>query len=180
MTKTCTGANPKASRPPVGSQVASGGPRSFGRRAMLLGLGAVAAVGGGAVLWTGSSAAAAEEVVVYKDPSCDCCGRWAAHMRRNGFTVVVKDVEDIGSVKREAGIPEALESCHTAHVGGYVVEGHVPAADIRRMLSERLAIRGLAVPGMPSSAPGMDNPTAEPYVVFAFDASGGASVFASH
>jgi hypothetical protein len=147
---------------------------------MLLALGAVTAIGGGAALLIDSTAAMVEEVVVYKDPSCECCGRWTSHMRQNGFTVVVNNVEDMDLIKRNAGIPESMESCHTAYVGGYLVEGHVPASDIKRVLSERLAIKGLAVPGMPSSAPGMDSPEGEPYVVFAFNAEGSTSVFASY
>ena len=122
----------------------------------------------------------AEAVTVYKDPACECCGRWVDHLRRNGFTVVVNTVAEMNPVKRRAGIPETLESCHTAEVGGYAVEGHVPAKEIKRMLSERPAIRGLAVPGMPSSAPGMDSPEREPFTVIAFDAGGVTGVFASY
>ena len=155
-------------------------PASFTRRRVLSALGAVAAIGAGGALIIDSTPTMAEAVVVYKDPSCECCGRWASHLRRSGFTVAVNNVEDMDPIKRKAGIPEAMESCHTAYVGGYSVEGHVPAADIKRLLSERPAIKGLAVPGMPSSAPGMDSPENEPYVVFAFDSKGAASVFASH
>jgi hypothetical protein len=154
--------------------------KTISRRRLLFALGAVTAIGGGVALFIDSTPTMAEEVVVYKDPSCECCGRWASHMRRNGFTVVVNSVEDMDPIKRKAGIPESMESCHTAYVGGYLVEGHVPASDIKRVLSERLAIKGLAVPGMPSSAPGMDSPEGESYVVFAFDAKGATSVFASY
>ena len=122
----------------------------------------------------------AEDVVVYKDPSCECCGRWVDHMRRNGFSVAVSNVEDMDTVKRQAGIPEAMDSCHTAYIGDYLVEGHVPAADIRRMLTDRPAIKGLAVPGMPSSAPGMDSPEREPFTVLAFSTSGMTRVFATY
>jgi len=151
---------------------------SIARRRVLFGLGAVA-VGGGA-LFLQPTSTMAEEVVVYKDPSCECCGSWARHMRQNGFAVTVNSVDDMAPIKRKAGIPEALESCHTAYIGGYLVEGHVPAEDIKRMLSERPAIKGLAVPGMPLSAPGMDSPEREPFSVLSFDAKGGTSVFASY
>ena len=155
-------------------------PASITRRRVLFALGTVAVIGGGGAFFLEPSPTMAEEVVVYKDPSCECCDLWARHMRENGFAVVIKGVADMEPVKRKAGIPEAMESCHTAYVGGYLVEGHVPASDIKRMLSERPAIKGLAVPGMPSSAPGMDSPEREPFTVLAFDAKGGASAFASY
>lgn len=123
--------------------------------------------------------AATPAVEVYKDPSCGCCGKWAEHLRQNGFVVTVHEVADMASIKHQAGFPEAMESCHTAVVGGYLIEGHVPAGDIRRLLAERPGVRGLAVPGMPASAPGMDMP-GEPYIVFAFYAYGESAVFASH
>ena len=180
MTKKRNKANPNASQPAHRSKGAPSDPASLARRHSLLGLGAVIVIGGGATLWINSTAAMAEEVVVYKDPSCECCGRWERHMRQNGFAVVVNNVEDLDRIKRNAGIPESMESCHTAYVGGYLIEGHVPASDIKRVLSEGLAIKGLAVPGMPISAPGMDSSEDEPYVVFAFDAEGSTSIFASH
>lgn len=180
MTRKRNTANPKASQPAVRSKGSSGKLASVTRRRMLFALGAVAVVGGGGALFLEPAPTMAEEVVVYKDPSCECCGHWARHMRRNGFAVVVNSVEDMDPVKRKAGIPEAMESCHTAYVGGYLVEGHVPASDIKRMLAERPAIKGLAVPGMPSSAPGMDSPEREPFAVLAFDAKGTTSVFASY
>lgn len=122
----------------------------------------------------------AGEVTVYKDPSCECCGRWVSHMRQNGFSVVVNNVDDMTPVKRFMGIPEALESCHTATVGNYRVEGHVPASDIKQVLAKKVAIKGLAVPGMPMSAPGMDSPENEPYTVLSFDDAGTVSNFSSH
>lgn len=152
---------------------------SITRRRMLFSLAAVAAVGGGAALFLKPTPTMAEEVVVYKDPACECCGRWVDHMRQNGFVVIVKSVDDMDPIKRKAGIPEAMASCHTAYIGEYLVEGHVPASDVKRMLSERPAIKGLAVPGMPLSAPGMDSP-GEPYAVLAFDRNGGTSVYASY
>ena len=151
----------------------------FVRRRLLLALGAAAVVGGGGVFLM-SSPSMAEEVVVYKDSSCECCGRWVDHMRSNGFSVAVNNAEDMDTVKRQAGIPEAMDSCHTAYIGDYLVEGHVPAADIKRMLAERPSIKGLAVPGMPSSAPGMDSPEREPFTVLAFSASGATRIFAKY
>ena len=180
MTKKRNTANPKASQPAIRSKGASGEPASSARRRVLFALGAVAAVGGGVALFLEPTPTMAEEVVVYKDPSCECCGSWARHMRQNGFAVTVNNVDDMDPIKRKAGIPEAMESCHTAYISDYLIEGHVPAADIKRMLSERPDIKGLAVPGMPLSAPGMDSPEREPYSVLAFDAKGGARVFASY
>ncbi len=180
MAKKRKTAKPKASKPAVSSKGASSKPASSARRRVLFALGAVAAVGGGVALFLEPTPTMAEEVVVYKDPSCECCGRWAHHMRRNGFAVTVNSVGDMDPIKRKAGIPEAMESCHTAFVGEYLIEGHVPASDIKRMLSERPAIKGLAVPGMPISAPGMDSPEREPYTVLAFNAKGRTSVFASY
>ena len=183
MTSKRETANPKASKPSVHSaphpKGSSDRPASRARRRVLYALGAAGVVAGGVLLLT-PAPAMAEEVVVYKDASCQCCGRWARHLRRNGFAVVVNNVADMDAVKRKAGIPQAMESCHTATVGGYLVEGHVPASDIRRMLAERPAIKGLAVPGMPISAPGMDSPEREPFTVLTFDAAGATSVFAAH
>lgn len=118
---------------------------------------------------------------VWKSPTCGCCNRWVDHMRAAGFRVEATDVGDIGMVKRLAGIPPRLESCHTAIVAGYRIEGHVPAADVRRLLEERPAIAGLAVPGMVTGSPGMEAPdgTREPYDVLAFGRKG-VEVFARH
>ena len=97
-------------------------------------------------------------LTVHKHPSCGCCGVWADHMRRAGFNVVEKNVEDMATIKAAAGVPSSMGSCHTAQVGDYFVEGHVPAEDIRRLLRERPDTRGLAVPGMPIGSPGMESP----------------------
>jgi len=145
------------------------------RRKLLYGIG-IAAVGAAGAAWglglAGGAPAVAGEVTVYKSPSCGCCGGWVAHMRANGFRVTVNNLDDLDPVKELAGVPDALVSCHTAFVGGYAIEGHAPAASVLRLLAERPAARGLAVPGMPASAPGMDGPEAEPYTVLAFDAEG--------
>jgi hypothetical protein len=104
---------------------------------------------------------------------------WVRRMRGAGFDVDAHDVADVEAVKRAKGVPPALWSCHTARVGGYVVEGQVPAADLRRLLTERPRARGLSAPGMPASAPGMDAP-GQPYEVVLFGAPGGDRVFARH
>ncbi len=124
-------------------------------------------------------------LTVYKDPNCGCCEQWVTHMAAAGFRPAVHDVSDLAAVKARLGVPAALHSCHTAVVGGVVVEGHVPAADVRRFLRERprvgrAAARGLAVPGMPAGSPGMEGPPPERYAVLAFAAGGATTRFASH
>ena len=127
--------------------------------------------------WAGA-AGKGPELVVYKNASCGCCGKWAEHMRRNGFRVVAHDVEDLDSIKAKWRIPGALASCHTAVVGGYAIEGHVPADTVQRLLRAKPAgVVGLAVPGMPQGSPGMESPTPQPYEVIAFDARGVGRVF---
>ncbi len=112
-------------------------------------------------------------VLVHRDPSCGCCKAWAGHLRAAGFAVDVIDETDIAGVKTRLGVPPALASCHTAEVGGYVVEGHTPATAIRKLLEERPKAIGLAVPGMPAGSPGMETGgTAESYYVVLFDAGG--------
>lgn len=123
----------------------------------------------------------AAEIAVYKDPNCGCCGQWVAHLRAAGFSVKVHDATDIVRIKREAGIPDHLQSCHTAMIDGYVIEGHVPAADIERLLSERPAARGLAVPGMPVGSPGMEQGAMrDPYDVILFQEDGTGTIFARY
>ncbi|MCS3727277.1 DUF411 domain-containing protein [Bradyrhizobium betae] len=112
-------------------------------------------------------------ITVHKDPNCGCCTGWARHMRDAGFTVRVEDAADIASVRIRLGIPAELAGCHTAEVGGYLVEGHVPAAAVRRLLSERPDAKGIAVPGMPVGSPGMESGRAsQPYTVVLFGANG--------
>ncbi len=118
-------------------------------------------------------------VTVYKSPSCGCCGEWVRHMRANGFRVETRDIADVGPIKRENGVPDALGSCHTALVGGYAIEGHVPAADLKRLLRERPAVKGLAVPGMVAGSPGMEQGSPKPYATIAFDARG-SRVYQQH
>lgn len=119
-------------------------------------------------------------VTVYKSATCGCCKAWVRHLEQNGFQVTAIDTEDMGSVKTKHGVAPALASCHTALVGGYVVEGHVPAADVKRMLAEKPAIVGLSVPGMPMGSPGMEGPRTDPYQVLALQKAGGTQVFASY
>jgi hypothetical protein len=121
-------------------------------------------------------------VEVYKSPTCGCCSKWVEHLQAHGFTVKTTNVEDIYEVKTKHRVPSAVESCHTALVGGYVVEGHVPAADVQRMLDERPAIAGIGVRGMPIGSPGMEveGVKPQPYNVLAFDKGGQTRVFARH
>ena len=126
-----------------------------------------------------AAAAGPAEMVVFKSPYCGCCSNWVDHMRSEGFQVTVQDMDELASVKKMAGVPAALESCHTASLQGYVIEGHVPAAAVRRRVSGDTAYRGLAVPGMPSGSPGMEGGAPEPYVVYGFDGSGKAEPFMS-
>ncbi len=116
--------------------------------------------------------AAAPVVKVYKSPSCGCCGQWAAYLKQNGFRPEIVDMDDVSTIKRLAQVPDDLVSCHTAVVERYVVEGHVPVEAIRKMLSERPEIRGIAVPGMPSGSPGMPGGTPERFHVIAFARGG--------
>jgi len=124
--------------------------------------------------------AAPPSVLVYKSPSCGCCKAWMKHLEANGFTVTSKDMDDVQPIKDDLGVSAKLASCHTAVVDGYVIEGHVPASDVQRLLKERPKIVGLAAPGMPPSAPGMDQPGKTPYDVLAFDAKGNTTVWAKH
>jgi hypothetical protein len=129
------------------------------------------------------AAAAAEEetqVTVYKSPTCGCCSKWVRHLEENGFSVETHDVRDLTPMKRANGVPEPLSSCHTAFVGGYVVEGHVPASDVKRLLAQRPQVSGLAVPGMPEGSPGMEGPNPERYRVLTFGPDGQVDVFSSH
>nr|WP_246262285.1 DUF411 domain-containing protein [Aromatoleum evansii] len=128
-----------------------------------------------------SAFAAPEEVTVYKDPNCGCCGKWADHMRSHGFKVKEIATPRMGEIKREAGLPVALTSCHTATVGGYFIEGHVPAADVKRLLATKPQVTGVAAPGMPQGSPGMEGPfPADRYEVVSFDRKGVTTTFSRH
>lgn len=119
-------------------------------------------------------------VQVYKSPTCGCCSKWIDHLRAAGFTVQATNVPDVNPYKREYGLPPQLASCHTAIVEGYVVEGHVPADDVIKMLRQKPDIKGIAVPGMPMGSPGMESPNPQRYETIAFDAAGVTTVFAIH
>jgi hypothetical protein len=177
-------------------------PRRLARAAALLVLSAAAACGSrageSAPPSTEGAAAAPQQVaqaaapavnaggvkmVVYKTPTCGCCRAWVDHARAAGFDVQVVDTADVDPVKREHGVPGHLGSCHTAVVDGFVIEGHVPAADVVRLLREKpQGVAGLAVPGMPRGSPGMEVPggARDPYDVIAFSKEGRVSVFQTH
>lgn len=121
------------------------------------------------------------KLTVFKDPNCGCCKQWVEHLRKHAFDVTAKDTSDLSGPKRDGRVPERLHSCHTAFVNGYVVEGHVPAADIQRMLKEKPKIAGIAVAGMPVGSPGMEvGDRKDRYDVIAFNRDGRTKVFASH
>ena len=122
-------------------------------------------------------AAAVPSIEVYKSPTCGCCGKWAEHLRKDGFVVNIHDIPDVDAFRAKAGVPAALAACHTALVGIYVVEGHVPAADIRKLLTEQPKALGLAVPGMPAISPGMDAAHGPAYDVMLFQADGTTRVY---
>ncbi|HUE80260.1 MAG TPA: DUF411 domain-containing protein [Sphingomicrobium sp.] len=125
--------------------------------------------------------AAAATLAVTKTAHCGCCKHWVEHMRKAGFTVEVHDVESVTPTARRLGVPDALRSCHTSEIGGYAIEGHVPAADVRRLLAERPKAAGIAVPGMVVGSPGMEQGDhSEPYQTILFDKAGNTRVFASH
>ena len=125
--------------------------------------------------------AATHAILVYKDPSCGCCTGWVEHLKSAGFSVTVKDVVDTTPERKRLGMPEAFAGCHTASVAGYVLEGHVPAAEVQRLLAERPAAIGLAVPGMPLGSPGMEvGGRIEPYDVLLVGRNGQAAVFATY
>ncbi len=129
---------------------------------------------------TASQPARAAEITVYKSPWCGCCEQWIGHMRSQGHKVTSQNMEDLDAIKKMAGVPEDLQSCHTAFVAGYVLEGHVPAADLARLLAERPKARGLAVPGMVGGSPGMESAAAEPSDVILMQSDGSARVFSRH
>lgn len=149
--------------------------------ARLAGLAIVATIAAGSAPATRETTPNAVQVTVFKSPTCGCCREWVEHLRKHAFAVTSKDTSDVSGVKRTARVPEALHSCHTAFVNGYVVEGHVPAADIQRLLREKPKVAGIAVPGMPAGSPGMEmGSRKDPYDVVAFKRDGSTSVFAKH
>jgi hypothetical protein len=144
---------------------------------------AMAGFGIGAAAQQKPAATAAQKVTVYKTSSCGCCRLWVDHLKASGFDVQAMDVSaaDVRAVSKAAGLPDDGVSCHTAKVGNYVVEGHVPASDIKRMLKEKPAIAGIAAPGMPMGSPGMEQGGAkEAYDVVSFTKDGKMTVYSKH
>ncbi len=134
----------------------------------------------GAALLSTSASADDLKISVYKSPTCGCCSKWVSHLQQNGFEVETTDLNDLRVIKSMSGIKPEQASCHTAKIGDYVIEGHVPAEDIKRLLSERPQARGLAVPGMPKGSPGMEHPNPEHYQVLLLGNDGTTEVFAEH
>ncbi|OIO66280.1 MAG: metal-binding protein [Zetaproteobacteria bacterium CG_4_9_14_3_um_filter_49_83] len=124
-------------------------------------------------------ATSSKDIIMYKSPGCECCTGWADHMRQAGFSVVEEKRDDMESIKEKYGVTHKLGSCHTAIVDGYVIEGHVPAADVQRLLTERPNVVGLTAPGMPMQSPGMQGAGLKPkgYDVLSFDEHGTSKVF---
>lgn len=135
------------------------------------------AVLAGALGFPLAASAALPVVEVYKSAQCGCCSEWVKHLRANGFTVKAVNVENPSDYREKGGIPNQLGSCHTGFVKGYAIEGHVPAADIKRLLAEKPKARGLAVPAMPLGSPGMEGPRKDPYDVLLVGANSGITVY---
>jgi hypothetical protein len=147
------------------------------RRALIL---SSAAIVGFATAATSKTSPLAMKV--YKDPACDCCGAWVDHLKAAGFQIEVEERADLADLKKSLGVPDDLTSCHTGVIDGYAIEGHVPAADVKRFVAARPKAKGLAVPGMPINSPGMEIPGEpnERYTVWQFEASGKRTAFAVH
>ena len=152
------------------------------RRHVLIALVAMPASAWSANPVSGSGAAKKTLILVHKSASCQCCGVWVEHLRSAGFEAEARNVDDLPAIKARLGVPTEQASCHTAEVGGYFVEGHVPASDIWRLLQERPNARGIAVPGMPAGSPGMEVPSGhrDPYDVVLVGKDASVSVFARH
>ncbi|MGB0712588.1 MAG: DUF411 domain-containing protein [Gammaproteobacteria bacterium] len=135
---------------------------------------------GGTLLSAPAMADEQQTIMVYKTPTCGCCTKWVSHLRNSGFEVQTTDLSDLRMIKKMSGIEPKLASCHTALVDGYTIEGHVPAADIERLLAERPDAKGLTVPGMPMGSPGMEHPNPQRYQVMLLDNDGNTEVFATH
>lgn len=154
------------------------------RRTLLMGAAVLAAGLGFSVVYAQQKAdTALPPVTVFKSATCGCCSLWVKHLEANGFQVEARNVSDaqLNAVAMQGGVTDDLRSCHTATVGGYTVEGHVPAADIKKMLAEKSAIAGISVPGMPLGSPGMEQGNVkQPFDTVAFTKDGKKTVFASH
>lgn len=131
---------------------------------------------------TNGTSVALPTVVVHRNPECSCCARWMAHLREAGFKVEERTSTDLDPIKQRLGVPADKKACHTAEVGGYFVEGHVPADEIKRLLAEKPDAKGLAVPGMPPGSPGMEVPPgqAQPFDVLLIGSDGSASTYSHH
>ena len=127
-----------------------------------------------------SVAQTAGTIELYKSTYCGCCGKWAEHMTKAGFSVKTHEIDDVPATRKKLGMPEKLGSCHTAKIGHYLLEGHVPADDIKRLLKEKPKALGLAVPGMPAGSPGMDVPNSPPYDTLLVHKDATTRVFAKH
>lgn len=135
----------------------------------------------GAISGQAQEAVADKEMTVYRSPTCGCCGKWIEHVKQNHFAI--KDIvsDDMQAIKKKYGVPENLASCHTAIVDGYVIEGHVPAADIEKLLQTKPKVIGISAPGMPMGSPGMEmGGRADDYDVVSFDSAGSVQVFSAH
>jgi hypothetical protein len=126
---------------------------------------------------TGPTYAAPPSVTLYKNPECGCCDGYADYLRHSGFTVTAKATNDLSEISRKAGIPPDLQGCHTAFIGDYVVDGHVPVEAIKKLLAERPTIKGITLPGMPMGSPGMTGDKAEPFTVYAIGKDGKPRVY---
>jgi hypothetical protein len=142
------------------------------RRSALMLIAGAAALPAAALPAAARAAPRDQVITVHKDPSCGCCSGWVAHLQAAGFTVNAIDTRELDTIKARLGVPDDLAACHTAQVAGYIVEGHVPAAALARLLSEKPDAAGLAVPGMPIGSPGMEGGAPEPYDVILFGAAG--------
>lgn len=114
----------------------------------------------------------AQELVLHKSPTCGCCGVWGNHMSRKGYEVETRMQSDMAATKAELGVPASLESCHTAQVGGYIVEGHIPEEVIEKLLASKPDIKGIGMPGMPAGSPGMPGPKTDEFVIYEIEKSG--------
>lgn len=119
-------------------------------------------------------------ITVYKSPTCGCCNAWIQHLEKNGFKVIAENRNDMPMIKGASGIKEQYQACHTAFVGNYFIEGHVPASDIKRLLKEKPNAAGLAVPGMPMGSPGMEGPRQDPYTVLLIKKNGESENYSHH
>lgn len=124
-----------------------------------------------------AAAQAAQTAILYKNPQCDCCDAYAKVLEYSGIPVTVKATSTLAAIKREHGVPGPLQGCHTLLIDGYVVEGHVPVAQVKRLLSERPAIKGISLPGMPAGSPGMGGEKTEPFTIYEIG-DGAPKVFA--